>query len=272
MAKSMMESLYEQARALDPKDAGLRQPLHVITGEAIDVVAFHERYREPQLDPKTDAVLRPGLRSAGKERLPANVGKAITLLVEAVQAAQTQYLLAAGLSDDDSLARASFVLSELTAVLDFLFDDGVEDERDAQLARARALHDDTGSLLTLAAALTDYANLADNYRDELDGLGEFDAAMIDEAKLLAQALRERPSKAAAKNESAAALEWRNRLATVLTKKVASVRAAARFVFRHHPTIQREAASAYERRVRAARKRAAAKEKVATSEAVAAAAS
>ena len=149
------------------------------------------------------------------------------------------------------------MVSELTAVLEFLFDDGVEDERDAQLARARELNDDTSTLLGLAAALTDYASLADHYRDELDGLGEFDVATIDEAKALATTLRERVAKRTsdAKKRSSEALEWRNRLATVLAQEVANVRAAARFVFRHHPTIRREAASAYERRVRAARQRA-----------------
>jgi hypothetical protein len=110
-----------------------------------------------------------------------------------------------------------------------------------------------------AAAFTDYASLADHYRDELDGLGEFDVATIDEAKALATTLRERVAKRSsdAKKRSTEALEWRNRLATVLAQEIASVRAAARFVFRHHPTIRREAASAYERRVRAARQRAAA---------------
>lgn len=267
MSKSMIESLHDQARALDPTKLDLRQPLHVITGEAIDVVGFDARYRKPELDPKTEAVVRPGLASAGSKRLPANIGKQITLLVEEVDGAQREYLLAAGMANDQQLARATLVLSELTAVLEFLFDDGVEDDRDAQLARAREANDDTSSILSLASALTDYANLADSYREEVDGLGDFDAAMIDEAKQLATALRGRPAKAKAKADakakSAEALEWRNRLATLLTQKVSSVRAAARFVFRRHPAIQREAASAYERRGRAARKRAAAKKEEAT---------
>ncbi|MEM9459536.1 MAG: hypothetical protein AAGF11_35490 [Myxococcota bacterium] len=37
-----------------------------------------------------------------------------------------------------------------------------------------------------------------------------------------------------------------------------MRRAARFVFRHHPQIRREVSSAYERRTRAARRRAKAK--------------
>lgn len=261
MSKSMVETIHEQARALSDDEVGLRQPLHVLTGEAVEVAGFFARYYQPQRDPDTDAVVRPGLASAGKKRLPASTGKRILAMVEEVEAAQKQYLLAADTTDDAQLARARHVLSELTAVLEFLFDDGVEDERDAQLARAKQVNDDTNSLLGLASALTDYANLADHYRDELDGLGEFDVDMIDEAMQLAADLRQRAAKgtAEAKKKSAAALEWRNRVATVLALEVASVRSAARFVFRHHPAVVREAASAYERRLRAARKRAIANE-------------
>ena len=53
-----------------------------------------------------------------------------------------------------------------------------------------------------------------------------------------------------------AMQWRNRLATLLTDEVAKIRRAARFVLRHHPQIAREATSTYERRARAARRRAA----------------
>jgi hypothetical protein len=262
MSKSMIATLHEQARALSGDEVGLRQPLHVLTGEATEVAGFFARYYQPQRDPDTEAVTRPGLASAGKKRLPANTGKRILALVEEVEAAQKQYLLAADTTDDAQLARARLVLSELTAVLEFHFDDGVEDERDAQLARVKQVNDDTSTLLALASALTDYGNLADHYRDEIDGLGEFDATMIDEAKPLAAGLRRRATKgkAAAKKKSAAALAWRNRLATVLAREVANVRSSARFVFRHHPALIREAASTYERRVRAARKRAAASER------------
>jgi hypothetical protein len=262
MSKSMMDSIHERAHALASDDVGLRQPLHVLTGEAVDVAGFFSRYYQPLRDPETEVVTRPGLASAGKKRLPANTGKRILALVDEVEAAQKQYLLAADVTDVTQLERARFVVSELTAVLEFLFDDGVEDERDAQLARAREVNEDTSTLLGLASALTDYGNLADHYRDEVDGLGEFDVATIDEAKELATTLRERVAKRSdqAKKKSAAALDWRNRLATVLAQEIGSLRAAARFVFRHHPTIRREAASAYERRVRAARQRAAASTK------------
>jgi hypothetical protein len=257
----MVESLHEQARALAEDEVGLRQPLHVLTGEATEVAGFFARYYQPLRDPDTDAITRPGLASAGKKRLPANTGKRLLAIVEEVEAAQKQYLLAAETTDDAQVGRARHVLSELTAVLEFLFDDGVEDERDAQLARVRQSNDDTTTQLALASALTDYGNLADHYRDELDGLGDFDVEMIDEAKQLATALRQRSTKNTAdgKKKSSTAIDWRNRLATVLAREVALVRSTARFVFRHHPALIRESASTYERRIRAARKRAAASE-------------
>jgi DNA anti-recombination protein RmuC len=225
-------------------------PLHVLTGEAVDVAAFFKRYYEPELAPRT--------------------GKRITLLVDEVQSAQTQYQLAADApAGDEDVQRGRFVLSELTAALEFLFDDGVEDERDAQLARVRQANEDTSSTDALAGALAEYAGLAEAYRDELDGLGDFEAEMIDEAKELAAAIRDRSAQGTSDTgkKSAAALEWRNRLAGLLAQEVGRVRKAARFVFRHHPQIRREATSTYERRTRAARRRAAAKGEVAGDEAV-----
>jgi hypothetical protein len=261
MSKSMIESLHALARAVPSDALEPRQPLHVLTGEATDVARFFERYYAAERAPKTKVVLRPGLESVGDKRLPPQTAKHITLLVDEVQAAQTRYQLAAEApADDAELTRGRFVLSELTAALEFLFDDGVEDERDAQLARVHKANDDTSTANALAGALSDYAGLAEPYRDELDGLGGFEVALIDEAKPLAKAIRKRSArgKGDAKQQSAAALEWRNRLAAVLAAKVASVRSCARFVFRNHPEIRREAASTYERRARAARRRATAK--------------
>lgn len=260
-AKSLRDTLHAEAEALPSSTLELRQPLHVITGEAVDVAAFFTRYHATVHDPKTKSIVRPGLESVGKDRLPPTLANQITLLVDEVQAAQNRYHLAAqGPGGTDEVTRGRLVLSELTAVLEYLFDDGVEDERDAQLARVRQANEDTSSSDALASALADYAGLADHYRDEVDGLGEFDVAYIDEALQLAKAIRERSAKpkGPAAKQAAAALELRNRLAALLAQKVASVRSAARFVFRNHPEIRREVTSTYERRSRAARRRAAAK--------------
>ncbi|MEM9459537.1 MAG: hypothetical protein AAGF11_35495 [Myxococcota bacterium] len=195
MSPSMIETLREQARALPADEVQLRLPLHVLLGEATDVARFFERYYQPQRAPGTEVLLRPGLSSVGEARLPPDTAEQILALVGEVQVAQADYQLAAEAPQErESIERGRFVLSELTAALEFLFDDGVEDERDAQLARVQQANDDTGSIDALASALDDYAALADHYRGELDGFGDFDVGMIDEAKQLAGALRERSAR------------------------------------------------------------------------------
>jgi hypothetical protein len=90
----------------------------------------------------------------------------------------------------------------------------------------------------------------------MDGLGGFDAAHIDEARTVAAELRARPSAAATGSDaSRAALALRNKLVVLLMGRMSAVRAAARFVFRGQPEIVREVTSDYERRRRAAGRRA-----------------
>jgi len=256
----MVESLEALARALSSERVRLRTPMHVLTGEAVDVARFFERYYRAERAPGTGDLLRPGLEGVGSERLPADTAERINAMVLLVQSAQIGYQrLAEPPQGTQDIERARFVLSEITAALDFLFDDEVEDERDAQLAQVRRANEEPESLDALAQALVEYAALGDHHRDALDGFGDFDATMLDEAITLATVLRERAPSSETHEHARQALEWRNRLATVLSDEVARVSTAARFVFRHHPQLRREAASAYERRVRAARRRAAAVE-------------
>ncbi len=154
------------------------------------------------------------------------------------------------------MERARFLVGEISSVLEFLFDDGVEDERDAQLDAVESSHAETpNSADAYAAELDDYANLANAYRKEIDGLGGFDVKHLDEAKAVAEQLRNRPPTPVQQTEEAArALALRNRLATLLSIRMGFVRGAARFVFRNRPDIIREATSAYERRRRAAARR------------------
>ena len=85
------------------------------------------------------------------------------------------------------------------------------------------------------------------------GLGGFDDGLIDEAFALAKTLRTLPAISPAASASARdALLRRNRLLQLLDQYVGRVRSAARFVFRHHPEIVRQATSAYARRLRVQR--------------------
>jgi len=93
----------------------------------------------------------------------------------------------------------------------------------------------------------------------MDGVGEFDASLIHEATELAARLRELPAGPKPRsNAETRALECRNRLLLLLTRRGKRVRSAARYVFRNHPEIARQAMSSYERRRRANARRAAMK--------------
>lgn len=245
----------------DPPPANA--PLHVVLGEAVDVARFFTTYYEPQTK---GAAPRRGLSSAvtAKSRINEKTGDEILSLQRAAQEAQTRYLLvvdpARGASPVD---RGQFLLGELTATLEFLFDDGVDDENDAQLAQIDAAHaDDPGTADALAGALDDYAALAEPHRADLDGLGGFEAAFIDEAREVAATLRARPATPGGRSDEAKqAIALRNKVLTLLADRVDAVRSAARFVFRGRPEIIREATSTYERRRRAAARRAKAKKPV-----------
>jgi hypothetical protein len=115
----------------------------------------------------------------------------------------------------------------------------------------------------LAQALFDYASLAKPMADKLNGLGDFDSAMIDEGFQVSNKLghiTQTPS--ARTDEARAAKLLRDRISNLLQDRVSKVRSAAWFVYRHHPKIAKLPTSAYERRRRAEARRAAAKAKIA----------
>ncbi|MFO0592019.1 MAG: hypothetical protein U0441_31015 [Polyangiaceae bacterium] len=245
-------------------------PFHVLNGEAIDVARFFDKYMKT-VKPNGHEPGRPGLDSVfdPKRGLTAKTAEEIRSLREALHEANTAYVESATPTNPSGAApvdRARFVVDEITAVLEWHFDDGVEDERDAQLAMLQKAHENTpDSTDALAAECEDYAALAQRYRKEIDGIGGFDAALIDEAKKLAAALRERPATPAAGSKASVnALALRNRVANLLHARMSTVRSAARFVFRGTPDIVREVTSAYQRRRRAAARRAPTK-KTATSQ-------
>ena len=234
-------------------------PLHVVFGEAVDVAKFFAKYWATERDPVTQAILRLGLESAAgpKSRIHAAIGDELLSLQRAAQEAQTRYVLTIDPAGAAPRERGEFLLGELTAVLEWHFDDGVEDENDEKLAAlAKAHAEDPETMDALASALDDYAALADPHRAELDELGGFKAAHIDEARTVAAALRRAPQTPAAQSPAAkAAIKLRTQVVTLLWERIRAVRAAAKFVFRDDPTLLRESTSAYERRKRAAARRA-----------------
>jgi hypothetical protein len=262
---SALEVWTPAAAEVKGDDVTLHVPLHVLFGEAVDVARFFEAHWKPQKDASGNIVRRGLDSAAGKhnKRLTEKTGDEILSLQQAAQEAHTAYLLTVDpKSSGDIQARARFVLNEITAVLEWFFDDGIEDENDARLERLAVAHaSDPDTMDALASALDDYAALAAPHRKDLDGLGDFDGALLDEAKSLAVALRDRPAVPLVLSDKArAALSLRNKVISLLTDRMATVRSAARFVFRDEPEIVRQVTSAYERRKRAAAKREAAKKK------------
>jgi hypothetical protein len=256
--KTPLEIWTPIARTLPGTDFTLDLPAHVLSGEAVDVAKFAAKYWTARRDPETGAILFPGLELAGrKDTLNPTLIADILSGREAFNEAHTQYLLVTTPTSDPSpLPRARHVLREIVTALEWLFDDGVEDERDAKLAKVTAAHaGDPETLDAVALQLRSYGALAREYRKDLESLGTFQVGLLDEAGQLAEALTSRPAAGKERNaKEVEALELRNRIGTVLMQKIRLVRGAARYVFRHHPEVVREASSTYERRKRAEARR------------------
>lgn len=254
---SMLTKWMDAARAVPAEQAGLKVPLQVLRGEALDVARFVDHYWKPEGE-------RPGLSQAVKKKAGAGevfgptVGAEIVELETAVGEAHSAWVRSAhGSSSEPLVERGGAAIEELSRVLEWHFDDGVDDENDAQLARVAAQHANTGaSIDAVSAELEDYVALAQAHRAELDGLLGFDVAHVDAAKALAKELRASPRPESNEDEkaSSAALALRNGVAALLYQRMQRVRAAARVTFVKHPAIAREATSAYERRKRAEARR------------------
>lgn len=256
-----------EAAAVAGDALGLSLPFGVFTGEALDAARFVWNRWTVTRDKATDAVVTPGLELAlsraereGKKpaRLSRDVAREIAHLVGLAQQANNQSILAVSAGGDNAIdERAQFIASEIEGVLDWHFSsDGVLDERDAQLAQVREVHADDGAARdVLAQKLQDYAALADTYRDEIDDVGGFDVALIDEAFKLSDTLRAQPKQPVENGRRKSAVEQRNRYIAIAMRRVALVRSAAQLVFRDHPKVIREVTSTYLRRRRAEARRA-----------------
>jgi hypothetical protein len=258
--KNALARWQAEADLLPAKDYKPKVPVFVLIGEAYDLAALTQKHWKTRRERK-GAIVDRGLDLAGEDKLPAGIGRDLLSLGEALQQAQTAYVLTTGPASRQVLiTEAERLVSELQSALEFLFDDGVEDGRDQALAGVVAEHQgDPATPDALASELDDYAALTSQHRKELDGLGGFDASDIDHAVALARQLRELPPDAASSAEQQgvrAAIELRNRIAALLQQKAALVRSAARFVFRDQPDTARKFTSTYERKKRAASRRAA----------------
>ncbi len=232
-------------------------PLHVVLGEAIDVATMLTHYWDPKTDTKGNTI--PGFSGvAAAGTVTPELSTEISELQLAVAAAHSEYLVLVQGSAAAPLDRADFVLGEIRQSLEFLFDDGKQDDADVQLENLRTAFSASASQDAMALALESYAELAGKYRDALTKLQGFDPTLIDEARTLAAALRQQSAAAlthATADTQREALALRNRLLTLLIERVKRVRRAAAYVFRNQPDIVRKFTSAFERKQRSARRRA-----------------
>lgn len=265
----------DAARRLSAESVGFTGPFAVVLGESIDVARFTAQRWQPERDETTRAVVAPGLASVVRAdqaptpfaltpTLHEGTSQEIVELHALAQSAQTAYLLSAAVrAGDNPRVRAAKVVGDLRGAVESYLDDGVEDEDDARLARVRAAHaDDPETADALAGELVDYAALAESLLPGIEHYGDFTTAWITDARTLAGVLRARTDGPVTQEtaEALAALDLRNRLATLLAARVRLVRSKARFVFRAYPALLREVMSAYARRQRAAHRR---KQKAAT---------
>lgn len=248
-----------EAMALPEGEVELRVPLDVLLGEAVDVAKVHGRYWKAQRDGAE--IVLPGIElavgaGAHKKPLSAKTGKEILSLAAAVREADVAYHLALTPPARAPSAEGRALFAELSDVLEWAFDDGVDDARDRQLDNLDARYGEPTSQDALASALEAYADLADQVRELLATFETFELSTIERAREVAAQLRAAPQSPTTPNEeAAAALALRNRLARLLLARMQLVRSAMALVFRKHPEIRREAASTYERKRKAATRRA-----------------
>ena len=245
---------HAEALAFNATENPLRVPYDIALNEAGQVARFLFKFWEPTAG-------LPGLVRVNA-RLPKSTGDDIVSLVHATQEAQTKLLLLVDPVVVDEGDRARFLINELESAIDFLLDDDVTEEADAKLAALQAFHAQAGQRSSvLHQALSDYAALAESLKARLVEVDEaFDVAHIAEAKALSVKLAAAPAAPPPAAEAVkGAVLVRNGMLTLLSSKVALVRKGAAHVFRAFPETYREVTSTYERRRRAATRRAKVKE-------------
>lgn len=215
-------------------------PLGVLLDEAAIAAAFFRKRWKATAD-------HAGLESAANASFTADTGRELAGLRSAIEEAEAAHRAIAA-QGPGGAAEARRIVREILATLTWHLDSSDDARGRARLDTLRAKHAKVGpSAPALAAALEDSARLAEAHRAAVTGLGGFDPRQIDAARILARTLRER-SRAPREQPSAKrdALALRNKLVALLRVRLATTRAAARFVFRDHPEIIREITSAHER--------------------------
>ena len=238
----------------------LEAPLATVLGEAEDAAKFATAYWSPiEEDNEDGEEPRPGLALVGP-LLPRRFIGEIRELIPLVSEADAAALLAVGSRKDvETFQEGLLVARELRLVLELVINnDGVDDEKDDQLAALRKQHHDAPATAdALALKIDHYAAMARKHRKLLAKVGGFDLGHIDDAPGISKRLRAIPNSATAalNPERSGAFTRRNKLLNLLSRRVTAIRAGARYAFRDDAGLARLAASTHERLERRARKNA-----------------
>jgi len=222
--------------------------IEVALREALVVADFILRRWEPAVDDHGRPF--PGLAGGG-----ALFSRAVALEIRELHALASAEHRAAARGRRESLAalcaRGAALVRELDAAAVYLRDVHQAAGVAEALRRVRAARAAAGeSAEARAEGLDACARLLEAHRGALAGVAAFRAAALDEAAETAEALRERPAQKAARRGDL----LRDGYLALIAERVRQARAAARFVFRAHPEVVREATSAWERERRRKRKR------------------
>jgi hypothetical protein len=183
-----------------------------------------------------EVLIRGGVRVGLSRSLPRGTSSELREMADELHRAVNDHCLAIDLEDGELGPCAEFVFSELTSALAFLaFQDH---EWRPALRGLVARCDEPRTDAARAAQLRECARLAQPERARLCQLADFDATLIDDAVDLAQALLSRDHGDNRSTEARRTLARRDRLATLLARRLAHVRRTAWFVFRHHRQVQR----------------------------------
>ncbi len=248
MSDELLAKWRKHAVAIDEPRTSFGVPVHVFLGEAVEAAGFAQNYWDNQKDPN-GRVVRPGLESVnkpGRIRLSPDIVQELDELQQAAHRAQFHYKMAVDPPGLQLMDLSEQVLGELSAVLEYFYDDGETTVEDAQLQVLATQHSTPTSHDAMALALDDYAAMADAVSDELDGLANFSLETIGQARSYARQLRERSAPGAQGERVSQALRLRNQIWTLLYDRVSNVRRAAGIVYRAHPEIQRRVTSSYQR--------------------------
>lgn len=229
-------------------DGPLSVPVQVVLGEGVDIAMLFNTHWNPTR--KKQGANLPGFSGvAPQSDINENTGSDIYELVAAAGHANAVYHKMLGSSEASPMERAEFVLYEIKATLEFVFDDDEHTTADDQLEQLANQFSRPTSQDGMAVALEAYVELASEYRDKLTGLDSFDLKMLDEALVLAGALRMRSGEALIGETPSGMRQLlldRNRLVALLQERTGRVRRAARYVFRAFPDVAKQFSSAYER--------------------------